>query len=343
MDSTGLQIQKRDLALLRSLFESRVMTAGHIATLHFDNKKEATKKRLQKLKSARLLGERTKRVNEPSVLFLTRQAFTLLESEGVLKEYPPIAKSSLEKRARVSELTLRHELEVMDVKTAFHSVIRKTEPFAIAEFSTWPLLNQFEAFRDGHGGAEVLVKPDGFIRIHEKEKNDGLSEHTFFLELDRSTETQDTLVTRAGCYFDYYKSGGFAVRNGASRSAYKEFPFRVLMVFKTAERRNNTAERLLQNNPPILTHACLSTFEDVTTDPLGPIWIQPVDYRDGTRGTPFDSGQQRGSWGYKRQSAREEFVERNVRKLRILANEEKCVTASSETAQQVPQSCGLGA
>jgi Replication-relaxation len=327
----SISLQERDVALLRGLFESRVMTTGHIATLHFDGKKEAAKKRLQKLKAAQLLGERTQRVNEPSVLFLTRQAFTLLESEGVLKEYPPIAQSSLEKRARVSDLTLRHELEVMDVKAAFHSAIRKTELFSTAEFSTWPLLNQFEAFRDGHSAAEVLVKPDGFIRIHEKEKNDGLSEHTFFLELDRSTETQDTLVTRAGCYFDYYKSGGFAVRNGAPRSDYKAFPFRVLMVFKNAERRNNTAERLLQNNPPIFTHACLSTFEEVTTDPLGPIWIQPVDYRDATKGTQFDSGQRRETWGYKRQSAREEFVERNVKKLRILVSEPECVTATTET------------
>lgn len=327
----SMKIQDRDLALLRNLFESRVMTAGHVATLHFDGKKEAAKKRLQKLKAARLIGERTQRVNEPSVLFLTRQAFTLLESEGILKEYPPIAQSSLEKRARVSELTLRHELEVMDVKAAFHSAIMKSESFSTAEFSTWPLLNQFEAFRDGHGGAEVLVKPDGFIRIHEKEKDGGLSEHTFFLELDRSSETQDTLVTRAGCYLDYYKSGGFAVRNGAARNDYKQFPFRVLMVFKTAERRNNTAERLLQNNPPIFTHACLSTFEEVTTNPLGPIWIQPIDYREATKGTPFDSEQQRETWGYKRQSAREIFVEQKVRKLRILANEADGVTASSET------------
>jgi hypothetical protein len=45
----SIYLQKRDLALLRGLFESRVMTAGHIATLHFDNKPEAAKKRLQKL------------------------------------------------------------------------------------------------------------------------------------------------------------------------------------------------------------------------------------------------------------------------------------------------------
>jgi hypothetical protein len=318
-----LQLQTRDLALLRGLFESRVMNPGHIATLYFDGRKPATKQRLHKLKASGLIGERRRRAYEPSVLFLTRKGLVLLQERGILAEYPALHLPVLDKRANVSELTLRHELEIMDVKAAFHSAIKKTKHFSVKEFSTWPLLYQFEAVRSGYGGAEVTVKPDGFIRIHEKEKDDGLFERTFFLELDRSSETQDTLVTRAGCYFDYYKSGGFAVRNGAPRSAFKEFPFRILMIFKTAERRNNTAERLLQNNPPRLTQVCLATFEEVTADPFGAIWFRPSEYRKATEGTPFDTEQQRKEWGYKRQTAREVFVEKKVRKLRILADDSK--------------------
>jgi Replication-relaxation len=193
-------LQDRDLALLRGLFESRIMTAAHIATLYFDEKKEAAKKRLQKIKAAGLISERKRRVNEPSVLFLTRKAQALLNEQGLLSEFPPLSSSAFEKRATVSELTLRHELEVMDVKAAFHSALEESGTFTIAEFSTWPRLHEFKARRPGHESAEVLVKPDGFIRIHEKEKDGGLSEHTFFLEVDRSTETQDTLVNRAGCY-----------------------------------------------------------------------------------------------------------------------------------------------
>lgn len=307
--------------ILRGLFESRVMTSAHIAELFFDAKSEAAKKRLQKLKSSGLIAERRRRVSEPAVLFLNRKAFALLREHGVLAEYPAMSQTALEKRARVSELTIRHELEIMDVKAAFHRVLRGSPTFTIAEFSTWPLLYQFEAVRHGHSGAEVVVKPDGFIRIHEKEPDGGLSEHTYFLELDRSSETQDTLVTRAGCYLDYYKSGGFAERHGAPRSAYKDYPFRVLMVFKSAERRNNTAERLLLSNPPILTQACLSTFEEVTTNPLGKIWLCPVDYRNAVKGTPFESNQHQDPWGYKRMTARETIVEQQVKKFALFENE----------------------
>ena len=32
------------------------------------------------------------------------------------------------------------------------------------------------------------------------------------------------------------------------------------------------------NRPQILTHSWLTTFKEVTADPLGPIWLRPKDY-----------------------------------------------------------------
>jgi hypothetical protein len=184
-------------------------------------------------------------------------------------------------------------------------------------------LNEFTAYRHGGNGAEVPVKPDGFIRIHETEATGGKFERAFFLEVDRSSEVQDKLVAKAVCYLDYYRRGGFAVRNGATRDDFKKFPFRVLMVFKNAERRNNTALRLLQNSPPILTLVYLSTLEEVTHDPTGTIWIRPLDYREATKGTPFAPEKQPKTWGYQHQTARELFVEQKVQKRCILAEDAK--------------------
>jgi hypothetical protein len=316
----AIDLQDRDFALLRGLFESRIMTARHIATLYFGGGGEYAKKRLHKLKDAGLIAERRPRVNEPSILFLTRKAFKVLADHGSLSGYPSFSPASLERRSQVGDLTLRHELEIMDVKSAFHKAISETGQFTLIEFSTWPLLYQFIVFRPGHQAAEGFVRPDGFIRIHERERDGGLSEHTFFLEVDRSSKTQDKLVTQAACYFEYYKSGGFAVRNGSDRASYKDYPFRVLMVFKSAERRNNLAEGLLQSNPPIFTQAYLTTFAEATTNPLGAIWIRPIDYRNAVQETPFDYELRSGSVRYQRQSAREELVEKKVKKLRILAD-----------------------
>lgn len=317
----ALELQPRDIILLRGLFESRVMTTAHAAALYFNNKIDAANKRLQKLKSCGFIGERPRRVFHPSVLFLTRNGIKQLETDGILGNYPSFDLPALDRRARVSDLTIRHELEVMDVKAAFHSAVKALPSRTIAEFSTWPLLNEFKAYRPGRKSAEVSVKPDGFILIHETEADGSKFERTFFLELDRSTETQDVLVDRAGCYFDYYRSGGFAIRNGAGRENYKQFPFRILMVFKSAERRNNTAARLLQNEPPIFKQVCLATLADATRDPFGAVWIRPFDYREATRGTQFDADIPHETWQYKRQAEREGFIEKHIQKHSILADE----------------------
>jgi len=303
-------LQPRDLELLRTLFESRVMTHEHAAALHFDDSREAAKKRLLKLKSAGYIRERPRRVNEPAILFLTKHGLETLRSEGILAEYPGFDFPLLLKRTHVSALTINHELAVMDVKAAFHSALNASPTFSVAEFSTWPRLHEFEA--------DVLVKPDGFIRIHEKETDGGLSEHTFFLEVDRSSETLDTLVSRAQAYISYYKTGGFAAKHGAPRSAFKDYPFRLLIVLKTAERRNNVTEALLQGLPPILTQVYLSTIDAVRADPLGPVWIRPTDYRDATQNTQFAVDRKRLQWGYQRDSARETFLKHRLTSVRLL-------------------------
>jgi hypothetical protein len=308
----SIDLQERDTALLRGLFECRIMTAKHVAALHFEGKKEYAKKRLQKLKAAGFIAERKGRVNEPSVLFLTRKAFSLLNRDGHLSGFPKLSVTAFENRANVRELTIRHELEVMDVKAAFHRALVGNEKFKIREFSTWPLLNQFETIQNNYttGG---LLKPDGFIRIHEPETNDA-GYYDCFLEVDRSSEVQDILVGKAADYRSYYSSGGFAMRNGVSVEKRDSFPFRVLIVLKTVERRNNTAERLLQMTPPILTMTWLTTFVEVTTNPLGPIWIQPKSYREVTADTPFDAQRKMPSGIYRRQAERDAFVEAKIAK-----------------------------
>jgi hypothetical protein len=293
------------------------MTTAHAAALHFSGRKEAAKKRLQKLRGAGLINERGRRVNESSILFLSRKGFSLLSEHNLLADFPALSAAAFEKRADVSALTLRHELDVMDVKAAVYSALRESVSLKIVEFSTWPRLHEFKATRSVPDGPEILVKPDGFIRIHEQEKDGGLFEHTFFLELDRSTETQSTLVSRLGCYLNYYKSGGFALANGSSQSAYKDFPFRVLVLLKNTERRNNTAERLLENNPPILTMAYLSTSKEFIANPLGEIWIRPTDYREAITNGRIERPVSPGI--YRRSHSREAFIEPIIKKAAFLA------------------------
>ena len=96
----------------------------------------------------------------------------------------------------------------------------------------------------------------------------------------------------------------------------------MLWVFNNAERRNNAAIALLHNHPPLLTQTWLTTIDEIRNSPLGYIWMRPVDYRDAMRGTPFNPNQPSRSI-YRRQSQREQLVERLVRKLGLLGSKDK--------------------
>jgi hypothetical protein len=278
LDWLCVELQPRDHELLIGLLESRVMTLAHVAVLYFDGKDEMAKKRIQKLKTAGYLRERPRAKSSQSVLFLSRKALAALQDEGRLAEYPPLALSALDRRAHVSESKLKHELEVLDVKAAFIKAIQATERFRVSEFTTWPALSQFNACRPN--GEPTIIYPDGFLRVEENEADGGLSEHCFFLEVDRSHESLSVVADKCHCYGDYYRSGGFAERNGGAEDDYRQYPFRVLFVCKSEERRDNVARRLLQNNPPIRHQVCIAKFADTIRDPLAPIWTTPAEYEN---------------------------------------------------------------
>lgn len=283
----GAALQTRDLDILTGLFECRVMTLRHIGELYFLGKREAAKKRVQRLKRAGYVIERQRRRGEHSILHIGKRAFAALQNSGRLAAFPEIKATAFEKRAQVSSLTLQHELEVMDVRVAIFRAVKQRPSLNIEEFTTWPALCQFIAGHTDEAGhhREVAVKPDGFIRIQE-ETSAGVAERRFFIEVDRSTESLEIVAKKVACYLDFYRSGGMALRFGGTREAYKAFPFRVLVVCTSESRRIHLARRLLRNNPPALTHVWLATIANCRTNFFGAIWIRPRDLLDQEPASP---------------------------------------------------------
>jgi len=282
-DQKRIEIRDRDVALLRTLFECRVMTRSHAATLHFDGKTEAAKKRVQSLKAAGYVKDRPRLPHEPAVLMLTRKGFELLQSRGSLDEFS-LGKSWKQtlRRLSVSPLTIGHELEVMDFRAAIVAAIRRNSRLAIAEFFTWPAMLAYETRdEDGH---VVEIRPDGFFRLIHQDDNDLQHEYSFFIEVDRSTESQSILIERIRCYRQYYRHGGLALRYGKAPHDYKSFPFRVLVTCRSAERRNNLAEGLSVSDKRVGGLVWITTMIEALNDPLGAIWITTAKNDNTTEG-----------------------------------------------------------
>ncbi len=290
-------IQARDTQLLSGLLESRVMTREQLAKLYFAGNYDVAKKRLQKLTKGGFVHERKTEANPghffPSMMSLGRKGFDAISDTPYLAAFTGMKWEHLVERVQLARSTLAHELELVDHKVAFTQALHGHRSLALGEFLTWPALYQFTT-EDWETGKPFVLKPDAQIVALEA----GELEHNFFLEYDRSKEAGRHLMKKAWGYHRYYASGGFAVRNGAAKDAFKEHPFRVLYILPSIERRNSIAERLLQicdpgnqgaKKPLLLKNQhWLTTSEEFLADPLGAIWLTLSGYWQATEGTAYD-------------------------------------------------------
>jgi hypothetical protein len=249
------------------------LSLAHVTALYFDDRSEAAKKRVQRLKAAGLVAGRPRAVFEPSVLGLTPRGLRLLAGEGHLQDRHGSSLRHLEKHLRVSDATLAHELQVADVKMVFVRAVAQTPSLSILDFTSWPVLYEFCAATAD--GKQISLRPDGFLRLAEDGPSGTRRIHALFVEVDRSTETLETLTGKAQGYRDYYRSGGFATRCGASRNHYRAHPFRVLIVCRNGERRDHILDRLLSLDPPIRSLVWCTTRDELLREPLGAIWRCP--------------------------------------------------------------------
>lgn len=264
----SIDITARDIDILRGFYESRLMTLAHVAAIYFGSRHEAAKKRVQKLKRARLLAERTRKNYQRSILHLTGRGFTLLYARGELRRYPSATLKQFLRRVAVSAQTVEHELEVMDCRAALHTALASHPSLRLETMTTWPRLHAFTLRRDGRS---MKVKPDAFCRIVDDQHR----VHVFYLELDRSTETTERVLDRARDYVAHYRTGGFAVAQGAGAADARRHPFRVLWVCRSEQRIASLASVFRENDLPSQGMMWFTTLGAFCQDALGSIWTTP--------------------------------------------------------------------
>jgi hypothetical protein len=173
-----VNLQRRDVALFLDLAQ-QPMAFDHCAELHFGGRSEAARIRIRALAAAGLVRRGKDKAGIRTLVFATRPAGTGRER-----------KSSVVEPRHSAAQTLEHSLQILDVKAAFLRAARSAPDFAVAEFGTE---GRFHQFPSTHGRNRVM--PDGFFRL--KTESRSTPEPSFFVELDRSTETVGTLGAKA--------------------------------------------------------------------------------------------------------------------------------------------------
>ena len=277
--SNGIVLQPRDYALLQGFLDSRLLRLKHAAVLHFDGKPEAAKKRLQKLLAAGLVSQRVRRPQEPAIYTLGREGYLRLKQAGLLDPSDDRGWIKIQKRQRIGDLMLQHELAVLDVKTAFITAIGNHSQLELVEMSVAPDRHQFrvvEAVPAPGGGVRfrsLFAKPDGFLHFRQRREDGSMADRFFFLEVDRGTEPLGRLLQKSRHYTQYYRKGGFAIRLGQRREEFRRFPFRVLMIFKSALRVTNAVTKLARPGGGRKWQVAFTTMNELLSSPLKAIGI----------------------------------------------------------------------
>ena len=106
-----IEIQPRDVQVLSTLADSRVATLDQLATVHFDGRREAAKKRLQSLAAAGFVARRPLPHLRFAVFVLGRRGAAVLRAGADLPVDIPTAR-----QPSLSPVTIRHDLDVAGVR-----------------------------------------------------------------------------------------------------------------------------------------------------------------------------------------------------------------------------------
>lgn len=205
-DLTALnaRLSERDTAVLRSVAEHRFLTATQIQVLHFGEQSEASGRRVTQRVCARLrrhhlLGTLPQRVGGIRAgsaglnHYVDDLGLRLLDAERGTRT-----------RRRFHEPSARfvdHLLAIADVHVALVAADRDHTVELVA-CTVEPV-----AWRDytGLGGARVTLKPDLYIETAVPPGNDYLD--SYFIEIDRGSESIPTVLKKCREYETYRRSG----------------------------------------------------------------------------------------------------------------------------------------
>ena len=276
-DLPGFKMTERDLEILRMVAIYRMVTSNQIRLLLFGGKQRSTQcdLRLRLLFQHGYLERRSQATlheeNKPLVYLLTekgvRHLMAVDEGEHSAIHWRP-------KLNQMSQHHLQHVLQVNDVRIAIGQAcdLHAYDLEWLDEF-TIRGLKLYDRFpvRDATGRTNITVLiPDGFFTLDAPELW-----MSCFLEVDRGTESLQTVARKFSKYLAYFGTSGYRERYGVWDENGNEIYPCVLTVTTSPKRVENL--KAVAQEVGASSLFLFTTFTDVTPEQVlsQPIW-QPV-------------------------------------------------------------------
>jgi len=272
------------LILLRDLYFSRAATRIQLERLSPPGIRHETADRLAELCEQGLVRPRELRIGGEVVFCLSRSGFDCAASNGVIPEAVGIAPKRIWRRLEVSDMTILHELELVDLRIAFEREGRRALDVIDCQLET--CLNQCSF--TGREGRRMF--PDGRLRL--RRRGGGDSSLVFYIEHDRGSETLSRIVGKVADYRHLAEHGKEA--------------FRLIVVVPSVERRNNIALELARAFPELPNFILIGVFAEVIRNPFEDVFLTPGQARKALEG--FNEGRSNSGGAYRRSKARDERI-----------------------------------
>ena len=217
-----------DVALFKLVYEFRLLRREHLSALTGRPSKRLHRRLLTLVRSRYLTN--IKLPQQKHIYGLGPLALPVLVEDGAADP------DMLAQRSRVHELKelfLKHEMMVVDLHAMLALATRGHDLRLVAWREGMELYDSVTV-SDHDGQKKLSVRPDAFFTLEDSRRLPGANQAHFFLEADRSTETQPRFRDKIRAYWHYIEEGlhrqKFGIRN-----------VRVLTVAKTNERAKNLA------------------------------------------------------------------------------------------------------
>ena len=263
----SVQIQKRDIDILKALLACRYLSTSQIQRVFFRNNRSVVCSRLNK----KLLPQKIVCQHYPKVRFQNTEAIYSIGSEGA-----KILKEKLGVDARVnlgspsfSSLFLNHLLEINEFWIALRDACQPGNGNCTL-VSWW---TEHKIRKKIQPTGETTPIPDSRFILQYRDESRG----SFFLEIDRGSERMQVIQNKVRAYLKYYLSGRQKMDYGFKK-------FRVLVVVPDRTRLEKVLKASAEagaNNMFLF-----GIRKDVTPKSiLGRVWVTPRDFYGVTPGS----------------------------------------------------------
>jgi hypothetical protein len=263
-----MQIQRRDIEILRSLADYRFLTSEQIVALYGESERNI-KLRLQKLYHNCFLDRLGHYPSYPKPQGHMVYGIANRGADLLSEYFPDFERTTVDwltKNKETSRPYISHRLMISNFRVILNLALKQHEGISLFRWWQGKVLKD-HVIIDGKKVPKVPIVPDGLFTLEDAHKA-----MDFFVEADQSTMDLKRMFWKIRAYWEWYCH--WDKRNGEPYNQKLDVgPFRVLMLCKSEDRKENLRYIAREADPKGIGLSMFYFASEKNLDLLDPLTI----------------------------------------------------------------------